>query len=108
MPESVYARASAERVHACECLFVCVCVCVCVCGVCVCLCVYVCVCACVYVCACVCVYVLSVCDFFICVYIGQTSPLSSVRFRMQSSPGGDDSHFLRWLTSVLVNNNKKR
>ena len=85
------------------CVFVCVCVCLCVhvCAcVCVCLCVFVCVCvcACVYVCACM----------FICVCIGQTIPLSSVRLHMQSSPGGADSNFLRWLTSVLVNNNTKR
>ena len=79
------------------CVFVCLCVFVCMC-VPVCLCVFVCVCACVYVCACM----------FICVCIGQTIPLSSVRLRMQSSPGGADSNFLRWLTSVLVNNNTKR
>ena len=79
-------------------------VCVCVC-VCLCVCVFVCVCACVYVCACMfyaCV------DFFICVCIGQTSPLSSLRLRIQSSPVDADSHFLLWLTAVLGKNNTKR
>ena len=54
----------------------------------------------------VCVSVLRVCEF-LCVCIGKTSPLSSVRLLVQSSPGGAHSHFLRWLTAVLVNNNTK-
>ena len=76
--------------------------------VCVSLCAFVYACVFVCMCVCVCVYILRVYEFFICVCIGQTSSLSSVRLRMQSSPGGADSHFLRWLTAVLVNNNTKR
>ena len=79
------------------CVFVWVCVCLCVH---VCSCVFVCVCLCVCVHVCMCVRV--------CFCIGLTIPLSSVRLRMQSSPGGADSNFLRWPTSVLVNNNTKR
>ena len=81
--------------------------------VCVDACAYLCVCArsraCVRVCVYasmfgVCVYVLRV-WVFVCVCIWQTSPLSSVRLRMQSSPGSADLHFLRWLTALHVNNN---
>ena len=39
---------------------------------------------------------------FVCICIGQTS---SIRLRIQSSPDVTDSHFLRWLTAVHVNNN---
>ena len=41
----------------------------------------------------------------ICICIGQTSSFPSVTLRMQSSPGGRESHFFRWLTAVHVNNN---
>ena len=41
----------------------------------------------------------------VCVCIWQTSSLPSVRFRMQSSPGGTEAHFFRWLTAVHVINN---
>ena len=79
------------------CVYVCVSKCVCVCasmfGVCVCVCVL-----CEYVCACM--FGARVC--FVCVCIWQTS---SVRLRIQSSPDGVDSHFLRWLTAVHVHNN---
>ena len=91
-------------------------VCVCVCSptlACVYVCVSKCVCVCVRVCsvcARVCVCVVRVCVrvrlalvcVFVCVCIGHTS---SVRLRIQSSPDGAHSHFLRWLTAVHVNNN---
>ena len=41
----------------------------------------------------------------VCVCIGQASSLRSVTLRMKSSPGGAESHFVRWLTAVRVNNN---
>ena len=101
----------------------CLCVCVCVCVfelACVCLSVHVCiVCVCVrarsrvcmhlYIDVCVCHYACmlasNACMLACCVCIGQTSPLSSVRLRIQSSPCNADSLFLRWLTAVHVNNN---
>ena len=102
------------------CVFICVCVCVCVC-VCLsshafvflCMCVFVCVCACALACVCSQHLYIDVCVCLIacmlasncCVCIGQTSPLSSVKLRVQSSPCSADSHFLRWLTAVHVNNN---
>ena len=50
---------------------------------------------------CVCEYVLRVC-VFVCICLGQTS---SITLRIQSSPDGADSHFLRWLTAFHVINN---
>ena len=94
----------------------CVSGCVWVCG-CMCMRVFVCVCArsraCVRACVCVCVCEsvrsVPICFsrvwVFVCVSIWQTSLLSSLRLRMQSSPGGAESHFLRWLTALHVNNN---
>ena len=41
----------------------------------------------------------------ICVCIGQTLSFPSITLRMQSSPGGAESHFFRWLGAVHVNNN---
>ena len=100
-------------------IYVCVCVGV---GVCVCLsshaCVFLCmrvfVCVCMRSRVCVCMHL----DIDVCVYlyacmlplnccdcIGQSSPLSSVRLRMQSSRCSADSDFLRWLTAVHMNNN---
>ena len=64
----------------------------------------VCVFACISILMCVCLYACMLASNC-CVCIGQTSPLSSVRLRMQSSPCSADSHFLRWLTAVDVNNN---
>ena len=115
----------------CVCLYMFLCVCVCVCEcvyvclsshacvflrMCVFLCVFVCVCVCVCVRARVCVCVHLYIDVCVCLYaciftsnccvcIGQTSPLSSVRLRIQSSPCRAASHFLRWLTALHVNNN---
>ena len=79
-----------------------------------CACVYLYVCVCVRSRACVCMHLYidvffclhaSMLAFTCCVCIAQSSPLSSVRLRMQSSPCSADSHFLRWLTAVHVNNN---
>ena len=42
---------------------------------------------------------------YACVCIGQTSSSPSVRLRIQSLPGGAESHFFRWLTAVHNNNN---
>ena len=54
-------------------------------------------------CVCVC---LSVWVSFLHVFAeSQTSSLSSVRLRMQLTPDGADSHFIRWLTALHVNNN---
>ena len=58
------------------------------------------------VCVCVCEYVRAcmfsrVCVFY-CVCLEQTS---SVMLRIQSSPDGADSHFIRWLTAFHVINN---
>ena len=102
----VYVRAC----YVCEWMRVCVGACACV-YLCVCVCVHARVHACVLACVCVCEYVRCVRICFarvllvVCVCIWQTSPLSSVRLRMQSSPGGADSHFLHWLTALHVNNN---
>ena len=109
------------RLQLCLCVFIYACLYMCVCVfelACVCLSVHVCICMCVCVCArsrvCVCMHLyIDVCDCLYacmlasncCVCIGQTSPLSSVRLRMQSSPCSADSHFLRQLTAVHVNNN---
>ena len=41
---------------------------------------------------------------YMCLCIGQTS-LTSVMRRMQSSTGGAESYFFRWLTAVHNNNN---
>ena len=105
----------------CLCVFIYVylCVCVCVClssNACVflCMCVFVCVYACALACVCVCMHLYI--DVCLCLYacmlasnccicIGQTTPLSSVRLRIQSSPCSADSHFLRWLTAIHVNYN---
>ena len=59
----------------------------------------------VYVCVCVCEYVLRVCAF-VCVCLGEISSLPSLTLRIQSSPYGADSHFVRWLTAFHVINNK--
>ena len=87
------------------CVYRCVCVCVCVSmfSVCV-LCEYVqCVCE-----SCASMYVrvcfARVC-VFVCVCVGQISSLPSVTVRIQSSPDGADSNFLRWLTDFHVINN---
>ena len=95
------------------CVFICMCVCLSS-HACVfqCMCVFVCVCArarvCVFACIsivmCVCLYECMLASNC-CVCIGQTSPLSSIRLHMQSSPCSADSHFLRSLTAVHVNNN---
>ena len=81
------------RVSFCACVYLYVCVCA-----------HVCVCMHLYIDACVCLYACML-AFNCCACIGQTSPLSSVRIRMQSSPCSADSHFIRWLTAVHVNNN---
>ena len=99
------------------CMFICVFMCVCVFKLeCVCLSVHVRICMCVCVRARVCVCLRASLYVCVCLYacmlasnccvcIGQTSPLSSVRLRIQSSPCSVDSHFLRWLTAAHVNNN---
>ena len=72
--------------------------------------VYSCVCVCEYVqcvsCASMCVRVCfaRVC-VSVCVCLGQISSLPSVTLRIQSSPDGADSNFLRWLTDFHVINN---
>ena len=79
----------------------------------VCICIWVCVrarsrvglCVHLYIDVCVCLYACMLASNCCIVCIWQTSPLSSVRPRMQSSPYSADSHFLRWLTAVHVNNN---
>ena len=70
-------------------------------GICVCVCTLACMPACVRVC--VYEYVLRVC-VFVCVCLGEISSLPSLTLRIQSSPDGADSHFLRWLTAVHVIN----
>ena len=94
-------------------MWVCACVCAptlaCVLCVSKCVCVCVCMCVCVRVCSvcvscasmCVRVFLARVCVFE-CVCLGQTS---SVMLRIQSSPDGADSHFVRWLTDFHVINN---
>ena len=100
-------------VYVCACVWACMRVSFCAC---VYLYLYVCVCVCVCALACVCVCVHLYSDVYVrlyacmlasncCVCIWQTSPLSSVRLRMQSSPCSADSHCLRQLKAVHVNNN---
>ena len=102
-------------VYICVCLYICVCVCVCLSShacVFLCMCVFVCVCACASVGVFACISIL-MCGFafthaclrVIVLFMGQTSSLSSVRLHVQSSPCSADSHFLRRLTAVHVNNN---
>ena len=87
--------------HACVFLYMCVFICVCVCvRARSCVCVF----ACIYIDVCVCLYACMLASNW-CVCTWQTSPLSSVRLRIQSSPCSADSHFLRWLTAVHVNKN---
>ena len=68
----------------------------------------VCVCVCTLACmrACVCMRVCfaHVC-VFVCVCLGHISSLPSLSLRIQSSPDGADSYFLRWLTAFHVINN---
>ena len=61
-------------------------------------------CVCMCVCVCVCEYVLRVCAF-VCVCLGQISSFPSLTLRIQSSPDGAYSHFLRWITAFHVINN---
>ena len=106
-------------VHICVLIYMCVCVCVCVwarmrVSFCACVYLYVCVCARSRVCVCLHLYI----DECVCVYacmlapnccvcIGHTSPSSSVRLHIQSSPCTSPCIriFNRWLTAVHVNNN---
>ena len=94
---------------ACACLSVHACICMCVCvrsrsRVCACALARLSVCRHLYIDVCVCIYACMLASNC-CVCIRQTSPLSSVKLCMQSSPCSSDSHFLRWLTAVHVNNN---
>ena len=66
------------------------------------------ICACARSRACVraCVYASMFCAcVFVCVCLGQISILPSVTLRIQSTPDGADSNFLRWLTAFHVINN---